>query len=148
MRGNILLMCFRFVCVCVRFRGPGEEEQEVCVCVSHLSSLLSLRASLLCLSLLLPSSLPRLLLSFSLRSLLFSLRWLLLGLQVGSLSSLSRWRLLYFLFPPGFSPWCVLLRSLGERDGVSSVCVSGRGEEESGEEEREGEDTEEVRGET
>lgn len=56
---------------------------------------------------------------------------------------------MYFLFPPGFSPWWALPRSLGESEGVGGVWDSGCGEEQIGEEdELEGEDTEEVRGET
>lgn len=58
---------------------------------------------------------------------------------------------MYFLFPPGLSPWWALPRSPGESEGVGGVCEDGCGEEhrgeEAAEEEQEGEETEEVRGE-
>lgn len=104
-------------------------------------STLGLRSSLLLflsppLLLLFFSRLFLLLLSFSLRSLLFSLPWPPLGLQVGSWLLLSRWRLLYFLLPPGFS------RAPGEADGESLVNDDGGGEEQGGNEDQEELDSE------
>lgn len=102
------------------------------------------------LSLLLPSGRGLLLLlSFFLRSLLLWRRWLLrLCFHEGSWLLLSRWRLLYFLFPPGFSP-----RSPGGAEGgakggaglCSDVCGGERGGEED-QDIREGEEREEARG--
>lgn len=62
---------------------------------------------------------------------------------MGSRLSLSRWRLLYFLFPPGFS------RLPGEADG--DFLDDGRGEgqgSEEDQEEQDGEEAEEVKGDT
>lgn len=66
-------------------------------------------------------------------------------LQVGSLVLLFRCRLLYFLFPPGFSAWRA--SSAGELLGVGGVRCGERQRGEEGDE-QEGEETGEVRGET
>lgn len=65
---------------------------------------------------------------------------------------LSRWRLLYFLFPPGFSGHSRGADVDADVDvDVGGLCTVGCGEERGGEEDqetREGDETEEVRGDT